>query len=176
MQTDGAFQVAADAWEEAGDPKKASLMVSLQPSVIAAREREYREDEQRRLNAELRRLERDWRTTSRQDRQVAIADAIQYLERDPEIFEERVRWLLDGTFGAGAMYRAREIGLASRRQNRAAQLFQLVMALDDRLPQDPITRVWRSITPQAQRNVTRILEAGLREAELEARRAAGLGT
>lgn len=174
--TDAAYLIAADAWEEAGDPERARLMTSLQPSAIAAQERAYREDELRRLDAEVRQIERDWRTTSREDRAAAIDDALQYLERDPEILEERTDWLLNGTFGAGAMYRARQIALASRARNRAAQLFRLVMLLDDRLPANAVNQVWRTLSPAAQRYVTNIMEEALRNAEVETRGASGLGT
>ena len=176
VQTDGAYQIAADAWEEAGDPERADLMNALQPSAIAKREREYREDELRRQRAEEREIERGWRTTSRQDRATTLDDAVQYLERDPELLEERTDWTFNGSHGAGWMYRALEIARASKRQNRAAQLFRLVMMVDGRLPESAITQVWHRLSPTAQRNVTRIMTEALETAEREARGASGLGT
>ena len=176
VNTDAAYLIAADAWEEAGDASKARLMVALQPSVIAARERAYREDELRRQRAEEREIERSWRSTSRQDRASAIDDAVQYLENDPEILEERTDWTLNGTMGAGWMYRAQEIARASKRQNRAAQLFRLVTMVDNRLPESAITQVWHRLSPAARNNVTHIMQDALEIAEREARGASGLGT
>ena len=144
-------------------------MRRLRPSSIAERERAYRaraRDEQR---AEAMEIERSWRRAPLAERRIEIARIVSELEREPEygIVEERLRWLFLGTFGRGWQDAAMEIvALGPRsRQNRVAQLFSLLLQVDDRIPRAEVARIWRVLSPQAQRAITTIVTAGLRDAE-----------
>ena len=128
----------------------------------AQREREFRDQSLRELRSEILDIERNWRSASRRERAESIQKAVDYLEQDPGTFEDRTRWALDGTMGAGAMYRAQHIANAGTRTNRVAQLFTLVLMLDETLPPAAVTQVWRRLSPRAQQNVNRIMNAALR--------------
>ena len=162
VHTDAAFQIAADAWEEAGDRKQAELMQALQPSAVTRRELEHRYQSLRELRSEILDIERNWRNASRRERAEAIQEAVNYVERDPETFADRTYWVFNGTMGAGAMYRARQIANSGTRTNRVAQLFTLVLMLDETLPPAAVTQVWRRLSPAARHNVDRIMNAALR--------------
>jgi hypothetical protein len=89
----------------------------------------YRHNEAMALARQLNCIE----TASLADRRAARADWAEALH-DPALVAERVRWLLDGSYGRGAYDRAWAIARASARSNKVAQLGQLIAALEWQCP------------------------------------------
>ena len=93
------------------------------------------------------------------DRREARAEWAQALET-PTLIAERVRWLLDGSYGEPAYKRARAIVEASARSNKVAQLGQLIAALEWQCSSAFAREAWNKLAPAKQEAVN---DAILRE-------------
>ena len=133
-------------------------------------ERERREYEEREVaygRAELRRIDVGWRRAPPRERTDEVDRVSRDIDADPELLRERIDWLFGGVFGHGAMLLARQIVGLSPRMNRDAQLFRLIVALDDNVGWDGAVRVWRALPDNTQAAVADITRRALREAGAE---------
>ena len=129
-------------------------------------ERERREFEERELSyarAELRRVDAGWQQAPAHERTEEIRRVTNDIQTDPELLAERIHWLFEGVFGHGSMLLAREIVDSSPRVNRDAQLFRLVVSLDDAMGWAGVDRVWRALPPATKDAVAAITQSALRE-------------
>ena len=158
IQTDEAFLVAADAWEEAGDPGRAADMRASQPSVVTGRQLQT-------CREKVRWVEQAWRSEFPHARFGALAHAARYLEEDPNPLAKEVQEeIFDGIDGECWLYRAREIA-SSRHRTAEMQLYQLVMAAWAGMSRSAATRLLHGLSTEARQNVLRVMREGLRKVE-----------
>lgn len=159
-----AHLVAADATEEAGDHERAQYhrgrahwLTIEKPNYIA---RELRD-----VQIHIEREERDARTWSRDRREIERANLAEAL-RDRELIDERIGWLFNGTFGAGAQIMAYDI--VSRGGNREAALLRLLIVQDFFAPPSYAASAWGLLSRPEQVALTRTIRnvwtAAIREA------------
>ena len=89
---------------------------------------QYHNDEMKRLDNQLLAIER----SPLADRREAMKDYADMMQ-DSALVGERVEWILGGSYGYGAMMRARDIAKRPR-MNRVAALSMLIAALDHNCP------------------------------------------
>lgn len=70
--------------------------------------------------------------------------------------------IVDGNFGAGAYYRIRQ---ASKRCNRNALLFQLVLGIEYRVDMAKANKLWHTLEPWVQSDINHAFENILIEME-----------
>ena len=131
-----------------------------------AQEQRVDEDGKRRVIAGL---DENWRRMPAGARARLSREQGEIIAADPQIVEERIDWLFEGVFGHGPMLLARDIVDLSPRTNREAQLFRLVLALNDGVGGDGAARIWRALTPDEQTAVTRMAERALAAQGAESR-------
>ena len=120
---------------------------------------EYEEREAVDLRRKLAEVER----APLADRKAAAADYARTLAENPDIVAERVDWLIQGSYGYGS-YRAALRILADKQSNRAAQLGQMIAALEWQCPNARARQVYNGLTVTQQTNVNKRIEAVIAEA------------
>ena len=118
---------------------------------------EYEQREAREFQRQLRDAERN------PSRRADAADFREQLAADPALVAERIGWLLNGSYGYGAMVAAKGV-LSRKRMNRVAWLVQTVGALEWRCPRAASVKAWKSLSPSEKRKlavaVKRAIKAG----------------
>ena len=86
------------------------------------------------------------------------------LRREPWWVEERLDWLLDGTYGLGWKLRALETTRTKKRgrDTRDTRLFALLMLIEQNLPAAESARIWRDLSHEEQRDIRDMLYAAMR--------------
>lgn len=129
-------------------------------------EYEYIEYERQQLRNWMAGNELDYKRLSRQEKQEVIEDMRLCATTRPlmgngepeNVVADRVGWLLDGTYGRGAYDKAREIVGLSGRANKRAMLFNLLAVLEWNLPQPAAAKVWQSLTPEQQQELSNLID------------------
>lgn len=116
---------------------------------------EYEADEARRFHRDLNRVE----AADRAEKQAGAVDWFDLLGDVDEVVV-RVDWLLAGNYGFGAQQAALKIA-ANKRSNRAAQIGQIIAALECQCPQDMARREFLRCSPPAQREINNRINAEL---------------
>lgn len=123
---------------------------------------EYERRERAIFANDLRQVERDWKTTPRDERAKEEETLRSVMADDPSLFAERTGWLLDGTYGAGARQQALAVA-ENKRMNRQAWFSHTIAALDFRVPLDGATRAWGRLTTEQQRALDRAITRAIEE-------------
>jgi hypothetical protein len=118
---------------------------------------EYELSETRVLHARLRAAEE----APLAERQEARNEWSYSLREQPLVVAERVRWLLNGDYGYGAMKSARSCLI--RRGNTVAQLSQGIANLEWRCPAPFAREAWNSLTQPEQTKVNSLIAAVIAE-------------
>lgn len=114
---------------------------------------------------EARELQRQLRETDRNPSRCADCEHFrEQLAFDPERIAERIGWLLDGSYGYGAMQAAQRV-LAKRRGNRVAWLVQTIGALEWRCPVARVVAAWKKLTPVEKRALDTAVSRAIKEHE-----------
>jgi hypothetical protein len=87
----------------------------------------------------------------------------------PGLIEERLRWLLEGCYGYGAMMKAKEI--AASKMNRPAALMQLLGAVEWQCPGSMTRAMYLKLSPADQQALNAVIMAVIDSQEVEAREA-----
>ena len=83
---------------------------------------------------------------SKQDKAEARADMAKWLDDDAANFGERTGWILNGSYGYGAMYAALQVLDMSARANKRAALFGIVAALECSVNQRDANAIYNKLT------------------------------
>lgn len=126
-------------------------------------EAEYLAREQADLFRQLRMIE----TAPLIDRQEARKDWLAAMHNQA-LVAERVRWLLDGSYGKGAYNRAWAI-VRNKRCNRTAGIGQLIAALEWQCPHAFAAQAWNKLTATEQQAVDAGVLLAIIEAEKESK-------
>ena len=86
------------------------------------------------------------------------------LAADPDLIAERIGWLLNGSYGFGAMKAAERV-VANTRMNRHAWLVQTIAALEWQCPQRSAIAAWKKLTRDEKRALDAAIKRELRDAE-----------
>lgn len=71
-----------------------------------------------------------------------------------DYLRDRIAWIANGSYGAGAMYLTRELfGNCTTPLQRRALLFRAIARLDHSCPERFAAEVWKSLPPDLQREV-----------------------
>lgn len=112
--------------------KKQGSAKVAQPASRASNDAEH----ERRERAEAQQRLAEVRRQPLSDRKEAQAKFLETMRVNPELIAERLGWLLDGSYGYGAMLLAKQV-LGSPRMNRSAALTQMVGAFEWMVPEEP---------------------------------------
>ena len=131
----------------------------------------YDEDARKSALRELNEIATDWNESDAPTRRAMMGEISDWLEGTSPVHDnvvddalyERASWLLDGQFGRGAQILGEEVLDEPSRFDRAAQLFRLVLAFDDRAPAHVSNRIWRQLTLAAKEPVVKSLRQVLVE-------------
>ena len=102
-------------------------------------QKQYHDNEMLLLSRQIRNAE----AAPLADRKEARADAAEML-RQPAVVGERIGWLLNGSYGYGAMIEAQRIQ-GIKRGNRSAQIVQLLAVLDHGCPARFTAEAWHGL-------------------------------
>ena len=80
------------------------------------------------------------------ERKQACAEFVEAMATDPALVGERIGWLLDGNYGYGAMQAAKRVVAGGPRMNKAAQLVQMIGALEWMCPPRAAAQGWKKLT------------------------------
>ena len=109
------------------------------------------------------------RKGTRHEKRDAMQEYYLSMKREPELIAERVRWLLDGNYGYGAMKAAWKIVGLSERANKHAQLGNIIAALDWNCPREYAARAWVKLTSaekeKLRRAIVDVMEDAIKEKE-----------
>ena len=86
------------------------------------------------------------------------------LAAEPELIAERIGWILNGSYGWGAMKAAERV-VANARMNRHAWLVQTIAALEWQCPQRSAIAAWKRLTPEEKKALDTAIKRELRDAE-----------
>lgn len=84
------------------------------------------------------------------DRKEAKTSLVKAFTEYPNIFADRIGWLLNGTYGYGEMQLALNILKGSKRTNKVAALSQLMALVEWQCPEDMTRSAWKSLTREQQ--------------------------
>jgi len=110
--------------------------------------------EQREIELALKN-EREIERAPLADRKEAQQSFFEAIKQYPEIVAERVGWLLDGQYGAGAMLLARNV---TSRSNRPAAYSQMIAVLDHNCPRRMAAEAWKKLTPKEKTKLQQLIE------------------
>lgn len=105
---------------------------------------------------------------SRAEREEARANFAQACAENPKLVHDRVGWLLDGSYGYGAYYLAWQIATGSKRNNKPAQMCQLIAALEWYCTGADCRKVYKALAPETQAKLTAAIDTAISEALTEA--------
>ena len=108
----------------------------------------YHDDELKRINKQIA------------DLQKAQHNLLQCWTEHPGIFADRLGWLLNGTYGYGAMVLALRVA-DNKRLNRMAGLSQLLAAVEWQCTQACTRSAWHKLTTAQQDNLNTLVAAEL---------------
>jgi len=119
-------------------------------------QKQYETQELRLLDAKIKEVE-----TAPLDERRLNADILRQVYKDqPEVFAERVGWLIMGNYGKGAQLRAESILKMNRNANKAAGLAILTAALEYGVSNAHARSVFtKYLTPGEQAKLTALIEA-----------------
>jgi len=120
---------------------------------------EYELAEKNKTARRLAEIER----TSGAERKAAYQDMQQALTDCPSIIQDRLSWLLDGTYGHGEMLRALEVIDLSGRANKPAQLMTLFCAFEFGVKGADVRKFFKSLTPDVQTALTDGINQAIKE-------------
>lgn len=98
---------------------------------------------------------------SRKEAQAAFFEA---MRSAPELVAERLGWLLDGSYGYGAMLLAKGV-LGRPRMNRSAALTQMVGAFEWQSPEDMSRASWNKLSASEKARLESAVQATIARAE-----------
>lgn len=124
---------------------------------------QYEANEALRLQAELTQISK----APLSDRQAARKEWLDALVNDSDLIRERISWLFEGCYGKGAYDAAWKIAESSERNNKTAQIGQLIAAMEWRCPPDFARKAWVSLTPERQRLVNVVIQSAINRAVKE---------
>lgn len=123
-------------------------------------QQEYEEREAREFRRQMSAADKG-SLAERREAAASFAEAL----RDPALVAERVRWLMEGCFGHGAMQAARGI-VEAKRMNRAAALTQIVCALDFLCPVRAGIAEWKKLAPAEKTALAAAVNREIEKAEV----------
>jgi hypothetical protein len=98
-------------------------------------------------------------------RKADCAHFAQQMAADPGLIAERIGWLIDGSYGYGAMQKAKQVLGMSARANKAAQLTHMIGALEWRCPPRMTIVAWKKLTPAQKKALDRAVKKEIASAE-----------
>ena len=120
--------------------------------------KEWMDYERRKYVARMREIERQ----SVGDKQEAAADFRQAVTEMPVVVVDRIRWLLIGTYGWAEAEAANRV-LAGKRNNKRAQLFQMIGRLEWSCPTYYIGKIWKELPAAAQQALNNLIDQDIKE-------------
>lgn len=111
------------------------------------------------LSARLTEIER----APLSDRREAYIQFAQTARDNPRIIADRVGWLLNGSYGYGAYWRAWQIATSSNRNNKPAQLCQLIAAVEWGCTAADCRKAYKALSPAQQVTLTDAIIAEMNE-------------
>lgn len=81
------------------------------------------------------------------ERKEAAKEFYEAMANDPALVGERIGWVLNGSYGYGAMQVAKRVLGMSKRANKAAHLNTMVAALEWNAPGKMVAAMWKKLTP-----------------------------
>lgn len=97
------------------------------------------------------------------DRREAYTNFAETARDNPHVIPNRVGWLLNGSYGYGAYFRAWQIATASKRTNKAAQLCQLIAAVEWGCTAADCRKAYKALSADQQRALTDAILAVMNE-------------
>ena len=144
---------------------RASLLPNYQANDPRTGLQRYDDQEyERRERREAQQLLAEIEKAPLADRKEAAAKFFEAVRDNPELVAERVGWLLDGSYGAGAKLLARQI-LGSPRMNRSAALTQMTAAFEWQSPGAMTRAAWKKLTKGQQAALEKAVQASIKSAE-----------
>lgn len=127
-------------------------------SLIA--QSDYEASEARMFHAQLREPDKN----SLADRREACSEFLETMRSDPDIIGERIGWLFSGEFGFGAQRAAISVLHSGGRSNKAAQLTQMIAALDFQCPVTMSAKSWKKLSAGEKKALDKEIQAAIRDA------------
>jgi len=78
----------------------------------------------------------------------------------PEVFVDRIGWILNGTYGYGVMYRAIQLA-DNKRCNRIAGLSVILSAIEYSVTNDNSIKAWKTLTVEQQEKLASLIQVEL---------------
>ena len=138
----------------------ATWVTQLRSHVPSQAEYERRE----RLEAQQRLAE--IRRQPLSDRKEAQGTFLEAMRDDPGLVAERLRWLLEGSYGYGAMLMAKQV-LGSPRMNRSAALTQMVGSFEWMVPEDMVRAAWKKLSAGEKAVLERAVQGAIARVQSE---------
>lgn len=130
------------------------LKLNFQRDDYDRRERELFNRASMKLASEWGRLP----LSERRDLESRLIDAM----RDPGLIEERIGWLIDGSYGRGGYDAARDV-IRNTRMNREAWLMQTVGEVEWQVPRNVVIRVWKKLSSREQAALDAAIKRAIRD-------------
>ena len=165
VDTREAWEVAADAWAEAGDLKRAT---AAQMGDLRVRAPEQRPTYEAAMESqrEFRKLRQTYEEVERaplRERKENAAEFLRAMREEPDIVAERIGWLFNGSYGTAAKEQALRI-LRSPRMNRYAALTGEIATLEWRVSGQMVPAAWKKLTDEEKLALERAINAEIRDA------------
>jgi hypothetical protein len=100
------------------------------------------------------------------DRKEAQAEFLKAMRDNPELVEERIGWLLGGSYGYGPMVLAKRV-LGNTRMNRSAALTQMIGAFEWMTPGDMAIAAWKKLSAGEKAALERAVQGAIKSAQRE---------
>lgn len=124
---------------------------------MSSRDKAYHDNEMKRFYTQVKEID----TLPRADKAENKARLLECWTTYPEIFAERIGWLLNGTYGYGAMIKALQIA-DNHRMNRTAGLSHLAACLEWSTNQAAAVAAWKTLTTTQQAKLDELIAAELK--------------
>lgn len=115
--------------------------------------KEYHDNEMRLLRKQLDEL----KNATKQEKAEAKRSLLECWNDYPKVYGERVSWLLNGTYGYGAMVEALKIA-DNKKLNRVAGLSQLVAAIEWQCTQAVTASAFKALPAEKQAQLSAIVQ------------------
>jgi len=117
---------------------------------------EYILNELRLLNNQINELSKLSKSEKQENKQNLLETWIKY----PEVFADRIGWILNGTYGYGAMYRAIQLA-DNKRCNRIAGLSIILSAIEYGVTSDNSIKAWKTLSKEQQEKLASLIQVEL---------------
>jgi len=117
---------------------------------------EYIHNELRLLNNQIEECGKLSKTEKQENKQLLLDTWID----TPEVFADRIGWILNGTYGYGAMYKAIQLA-DNKRCNRIAGLSIILSAIEYSVTSVNSVKAWKELNKEQQEKLSSLIQAEL---------------